>query len=251
MKDLLNEFQFPAQVRLDIPITKISLKEIESCTLSDRKLLDGSEIQSIRIRAVLKQETANIAFHKTADESYVEVYVIEVIIQTDVYNKTFKNINRLLHKLIPHHCIIITKSDDTTLYNLGFAIKTISKNSTSLRVIQKELFSDSINFESIDFINHLAYTNANKYDLKAFYNYYIQVIQNYNLMPLMQDFKLRNYEVTDQMIAVQEEIQAYEVKINSAVKELNSTTQMSEKVRINSDIHALKQSIQELKYKLN
>ncbi len=251
MKDLLNEFQFPAQVQLDIPITKISLKENDNCTLSERKLLDGSEIQSIRLRAVLKQETANIAFHQSADESYVEVYVIEVIIQTDVYNKTFKNINRLLHKLIPHHCMIITKSDDNTLYNLGFATKSISKNSTSLRVIQKELFSDSINFENIEFINHLAYTNANKYDLKAFYNYYIQVVQNYNLMPLMQDFKLRNYEVTDQMIAVQEEIQAYEVKINSAVKELNSTTQMSEKVRINSDIHALKQSIQELKNKLN
>lgn len=250
MKDLFSLFQLQQQVQINIPITKISLKDNENCTLTERRLLDGSEIQSIRIKALIKQETANIAYHQTVDESYVEIYIIEVIIQSDVYAKTFKSINHLLHKLIPHHCIVITKNDDDTIYNLGFATKSISKNSPSLRVIQKELFSDTINFENLEFIDHLAYAKANKSDLRAFYNYYTQVAQNYNLMALTQDFKLRNYDVIQQMIAVQEEIQNYQTQINLAVKTLNSTTQMSDKVRINSDIHALKQSIKALKDKL-
>lgn len=39
----------------------------------------------------------------------------------------------------------------------------------------------------------------------------------------------------------------YENEMNRAIKQLKSVTQMSDKVRINSDIHALKEKIQELK----
>lgn len=244
-------FDFPPNVQLDIPITKVKLKNNENCTLSDQKLLDGSTIQSIRIKAIIKQETANIALFQSADESYVEIYVIEVIIQSNAYYKNYKLMSNLLHKLLPHHCMVVTKSDDEQYANFSLATKAISKNQNKLRVVQKEYFSNQIESKNSQFIEALHYKNADKHDLKAFYQYYIQVLQNYNLMDSTQNFKLRTYEVTEQMLEVQDRIDQYETQINKSVKELKSTTQMSEKVRINSDIHTLKLKVQELKNTLS
>lgn len=248
---MIKYFDFPPNVQLDIPVTKIKLKNNDNCTLSDQKLLDGSTVQSIRIKAVIKQETANIAFFQTVDESYVEIYVFEVIIQSDAYNKTYKLMCNLLHRLLPHHCMVFTKSDDEQYANFSLATKLISKNQNKLRVIQKEYFSNQIEANNLQFIEALQYKNADKHDLKAFYQYYIQVLQNYNLMDATQDFKLRTYEVTEQMLEVQDRIDHYEAQINKSVKELKSANQMSEKVRINSDIHTLKLKVQELKNTLS
>src|SRR5690606_26649310 len=167
----------PESVKIEIPITKISLKNNENCTLSDQKLLDGLTIQSIRIKALIKQETANIAYYQTAKESYVEVYIIEVVIQSEVYTKTYQAIAHLLHKFIPHHCMIITKSDNNQSINFSLATKTISKNHSVLRVIQKEYYTNNIDFYNEKFVEALKFNNANKHDLKTFYEYYLQVFQ--------------------------------------------------------------------------
>lgn len=251
MNHLINLFQFPEKSVIDIPVTKLSLKNNENCTLSERKLLDGANVQSIRIKALIKQETANIQYYQSTEESYVEVYVIEVILQKDQYAKIYKQISHLLHKLIPHHCIISLVSDDNELRKVSLATKTISKNSNSLRVIQNEYYSDQLEFSNSNFIEALRFDKATKIDLKAFYGYYLQVVQNYNLLAHIDTYKLRNYEVTEQMLLLQEQIKALEYEIKSAKKALATATQMNEKVRINSDIHQLKNSIQELKNKLN
>lgn len=49
------------------------------------------------------------------------------------------------------------------------------------------------------------------------------------------------------MLVIQDRMITYENEMNRAIKQLKSVTQMSDKVRINSDIHALKEKIQELK----
>ncbi len=251
MNNLINLFQFPEKMAIDIPVTKLSLKNNENCTLSERKLLEGASVQSIRIKSLIKQETANIQYYQSAEESYVEVYVFEVILQKDQYAKIFKQISHLLHKLIPHHCIISLVSDDEELRNVSLATKTISKNSNALRVIQNEYYSNHLDFFNVDFVEALDFKKANKHDLKAFYLYYLQVFQNYNLLAHIDTYKLRNYDVTEQMLLLQEQIKALEYEIKSAKKALATATQMNEKVRINSDIHQLKNSIQELKNKLN
>lgn len=251
MNNLINLFQFPEKMVIDIPVTKLSLKNNENCTLSERKLLDGANIQSIRIKALIKQETANIQHYQSSEESYVEVYVIEVILQKDQYTKIYKQISHLLHKLIPHHCIISLVSDENELRNVSLATKSISKNSNALRVIQNEYYSNHLDFFNVDFVEALDFKKANKHDLKAFYLYYLQVFQNYNLLAHIDTYKLRNYDVTEQMLLLQEQIKALEYEIKSAKKALATATQMNEKVRINSDIHQLKNSIQELKNKLN
>ncbi|EPH12279.1 hypothetical protein HMPREF9713_01120 [Myroides odoratimimus CCUG 12700] len=246
MKGLLHYFDFPPQVLLDLPITKSSLKSNYNCTASEKKILDGTNIQSIRIKALIKQETANIIYYQTVDESYIEIYVIEVSIRSEAYTKTHKPICRLIHKLIPHHCIIITKSDDELEVNFSLATKIINKNHSRLRVVEREYYSSA--FLAIDalFVETLRYANADKHDLRALYQYYIQVLQNYKLVDSTKEFKLRPYEVTEQMLKVQDSIDEYKTQINKSVRELKTVTQMTEKVRINSEIHSLKEKIEEL-----
>src|SRR5690625_53363 len=245
--NIVDKFGFPQQILMDLPITKVALKNNDDATLSDRRLLDNPDIQSIRMKAIIKQETANIPPFQSEDESYLEVYCVDVILQAGTYEKYYKKIAHLLHKLIPHHLIIIIQSDDHTMVNFSLATKSISKNSEQLRVIQNEFYTEKIDFENESFLEALHYENANKQNLKTLYNYYIMVAQNYNLIDVTQKFQLRTYEQTGEMLTLQEEIEAYQTQINQNIKQLTAATQMSEKVQLNTDIHTLKTKIEELK----
>lgn len=243
-------FKLPDNCTLNIPITKVSLKAQDSTTLSEAKLLDGSDVQSIRIFGIVSKGNANIAECVDDSQSFVEVYFILVSLRPDVYEKNYKPVARLIHKLIPHHCLVITQSEDELLSHMSLSTKAINKNDQRFRVISDELFSVLINETQTDFLEALSFPNANTINLKSFYEYYLQVIKNYNLIDLTKEFKIRTYEMTEELLTINESVENYQSEINLQQKQLKSVTQMSEKVRINSEIHDLKQKINELKVKI-
>lgn len=243
-------FKLPDNCTLNIPITKVSLKEQDGITISEAKLLDRSDVQSIRIFGIVSKGNANIRESIDDSQSFVEVYFIVVNLRTDIYEKNYKPVARLIHKLIPHHCLVIMQSEDELFSNISLSTKTINKNDHKFRVISDELFSVLINDEQTDFIEALSFANANTINLKSFYEYYFQVIKNYNLIDLTKEFKIRTYEMTEELLIINESVENYQSEINLQQKQLKSVTQMSEKVRINSEIHDLKQKINELKVKI-
>jgi len=243
-------FKLPDNCILNIPITKVSLKEQDGITISEAKLLDGSDVQSIRIFGIVSKGNANIPESVDDSQSFIEVYFIAVSLRTDVYEKNYKPVARLIHKLIPHHCLVIMQSEDELISHISLATKTINKHDQRLRVISGELFSVLISETQTDFLEALSFANANTINLKSFYGYYLQVIKNYNLIDLTKEFKIRTYEMTEELLAINESVENYQTEINSQQKQLKSVTQMSEKVKINSEIHDLKQKINELKVKI-
>ncbi len=243
-------FKLPDNCILNIPITKVSLKEQDGITISEAKLLDGSDVQSIRIFGIVSKGNANIPESVDDSQSFVEVYFITVSLRTDIYEKNYKPVARLIHKLIPHHCLVIMQSEDELLSHISLATKTINKNDQRLRVISGELFSVIISETQTDFLEALSFANANTINLKSFYEYYLQVIKNYNLIDLTKEFKIRTYEMTEELLIINEAVENYQTEIHDHQKQLKSVTQMSEKVRINSEIHDLKQKINELKVKI-
>ncbi|SHJ88884.1 DUF4391 domain-containing protein [Epilithonimonas mollis] len=244
-------FNLPSACQMNVPITKASLKSQDHITLSEAKLLDGSDIQSIRLFGIVSKGNANISEFIEEQISFVEVYFIQVNIRSEVYEKYYKPISRLIHKLIPHHCLIITQSDDELSENISLSSKNINKNDVRLRVLSEELFSVSLSDRYKEFLEALSFSNANTLNLKAFYDYYLQIVKNYNLIDLTKEFKIRTYEVTDELLGISESVANYQSNIDYYQKQLQDATQMSEKVRINSDIHDLKEKIQELKYKID
>ncbi len=137
-------FKLPESCTLNIPITKVSLKEQDGITISESKLLDGSDVQSIRIFGVVSKGNANIPEWLDSTQSFVEVYFISVSLRSEVYEKNYKPVVRLIHKLIPHHCVVISQSDDELVSHISLSTKNINKNDNRLRVISDELFSVSI-----------------------------------------------------------------------------------------------------------
>lgn len=240
-------FNLPSNCIVNIPITKSALKSQDGMTTSEAKLLDGSEVQSIRLFAVVKKANANIPEYVDDVQSFVEVCFIRILLDIDIYLKKYKAMARLVQKLIPHHCIILTESSDDVLCHINLTGKLINRNNNQLRVIGNELFSNIINRSQTDFIQSLAFENANTIHLKAFFDHYENVIKSYNLQDLTREFKIRTYERTKELMLVMEEVTQYETTIKTHQKELSLTTQMSDKVRLNTEIYTLKAKIQQLK----
>ena len=244
-------FDLPKSCTLDMAITKVSLKSHHQIILSESRLLDGADIQSIRLIGAVTQRSANIEPFVNNQESYLEVYFIVVQIAAEAYQKTYKPISRLLHKLIPHHCIIITQTDNGEKHHISLHTKLIHQQRADMRVLHKEIITPTITKDTpTEFFEQLAFNAAQRTNLKAFYNHYIQVMQNYLLAEVTQEFKMHSVADTEEKMKLYDQYYEYETAINTKTKELHSATQMSEKVACNTEIHKLKQSMQKIRNKL-
>lgn len=245
-------FDLPKSCTLDMAITKVSLKSHHQIILSESRLLDGADIQSIRLIGAVTQRSANIEPFENNQESYLEVYFIVVQIATDAYQKMYKAITRLLHKLIPHHCIVITQTDNGDKNHISVHTKLINQQRADMRVLHKEIITPTITKDTpTEFFEQLAFNAAQRTNLKAFYNHYMQVMQNYLLAEVTQDFRMHSVAETEEKMKLYDQYYEYETAINTKTKELGLATQMSEKVAINTDIYSLKQNLNQIKKKLN
>ena len=249
--DWIKIVDLPKDCNVSIPITKISLKQHDQIILSESRLLDGADIQSIRLIGAVTQRSANIEPLANKQESYLEVYFIVVQIAAEAYQKTYKPISRLLHKLIPHHCIIITQTDNGKKHHISLHTKLIHQQRADMRVLNKEIITSTITKDTpTEFFQQLAFNAAQRTNLKAFYNHYIQVMQNYLLAEVTQAFKMHSVADTEEKMKLFEQYYAYETAIGAKTKELHTATQMSEKVACNTEIHNLKQNLKQIKDKL-
>lgn len=247
-----SNFQLPINCQINVPVTKVSLKQQDNIIASEVKLLDNVDIQSIRIFGLLSTSNSNIEEYVDSETSFLEIYFILIKISSATYQKHYKPIGRLIHKLIPHHCVIVTQSDDEDQNHISLYTKTIHRNSPKLRVLDKEILSNGITKEDDpEFFDALKFEKANKLNLKDLYLYHKNILKNFNLMDTTKEFKIRNYERTKLMLEVQDEIQQYTLQINALQKDLKTTTQMSQKVAINTEIHGFKKQIDELKNKID
>lgn len=244
-------FDLPRSCTTDMTITKVSLKKHDQIILSESNLLEGADIQSIKLIGAVTKRSANIETFVNKQESYLEVYFIVVQIATDAYQKTYKAISRLLHKLIPHHCIVITQTDNGEKIHISLHTKLINQQRADMRVLDKEIITSTITKDTpIEFFQQLTFNAAQRTNLKAFYNHYIQVMQNYLLAEVTQEFRMHSVAETEEKMKLYEKYYEYETAINTITNELRSATQMSEKVACNIEIHSLKQNLKQIKDKL-
>jgi hypothetical protein len=243
---------FPSGVLVKATIKKVELKKQCDLTSSELKLIDSADVKQIQLIASINQPMANIEAYQDELEDYSQLYFIRVLLSTDKYAVLYKSIGKLIHQLLPHHCIVITQADDHTISHLSLATKRYHKQLVEQRVIEEFYLSESIDSDSPQaFLDALAYSQVPKQNLKVFDTYYIQALKNYALTDLTGEYVQRPDYVTDEYLQIAQQIKVAEEQIESYNKILKSTTQMSEKVALNTDIHALKEEIQLLKEKIN
>lgn len=245
--DWIEIINLPKACAINMTITKVSLKQREQITVSESRLLDGADIQNIKIIGVVSKRTANMEIVENEEESYLEIYYVLVKIAAEAYSKTYKPITRLLHKHIPHHCIIITQADDKQSNHISLFTKLINQQRRDMRVLTKEVITRNIEPTThSEFINHLSFASAQRLNLKDFYEYYLQVVQSHLVAQVTNEFKLRTSADAEAMMQLYEQYEAYETEINVRQRELKSATQMRDRVAINTDINQLKQNLQQI-----
>lgn len=240
-------FDWPDHDREVQSIPKRAFLLQERISSAEKKLLQGTEIQSIKLLHSVKQSNSNIPVFESDDESYLEILFIVLKIAETHYEKYYKPAARLIHKLLPHHCLVITIADDRPIWHISLCTKNIHPNNPELRVLKKETFLDFTIDYIAELLDALSFSKADKVDLKYFYNYYLRVIQNFNLISLTGSFRVRDSDQTHKLLNLQSNIKEAESNIRSLISQLKKETQMREKVRINTEIYQEKTRAQQWK----
>lgn len=244
-------FSLPSACRVDETVTKASLLRQEDITTSEKKLLNIPVVRKIKIFGVVRQANSNINSFEDKEESYLEVYFLQLILETSVFEKIYKPVCRILHKLIPHHCIILVTSEDREKQRISLFTKRISGNSPDLRVLSEEIISDPINEESDKaFLSALSFSKAHKTDLKNFYAYYAAAVRNYNLLPLLGVYAVRPFALTEKLDKLRQQGESLSSEIGTLAGELKKTVQMNEKVKLNTEINQLKEQKKTIEQKI-
>lgn len=243
-------FNLPENSKLSINITKKALMQQADITLNDIRLLDGARVQKIDIFGKLSQKNGNLRAYEEEKVSFLEILFIKIIVQNENFYELKNKVAQLIHKLIPHHCVIVTQAEDLSKSSLSLALKRISKNSPDLRVIEKEYFTKTILIEDKQFIESLNFENSETHNQKSYYEYLIKCVNAYDLAELTKEFKIRTYEVGEELIALKEQIKVAEEEIEYHRKKLNKDSLMAEKVAVNTKIHQLKQEINKINEKI-
>lgn len=230
-------FEWPGHSGETQSIPKRAFLLRDRITAAEKKLLQGSEIQSIKLLHSVKKSNSNISEYESESESYLEVLFIELIIAKDHYDQYYNPASRLIHKLLPHHCLVISRAEDDSSRHISLYTKSIHPTSPELRVLKEETFSDVLEDHTSALLDVLSFPKADKLDLKYFYGYYRRVIQNYNLIPLTDSFRIRDRDQTHKLLSLRSNINQAESNVRSLVSQLKKETQMRERVRINTEIY--------------
>src|SRR5690606_14893641 len=134
-------FKLPQECLQDIRLSKKMLLEQPDITVSEAKLISNPEVRSIHIFGIVSLEKGNVAPYEDQEVSYIEIYFIRVLLSETDFAKTAEPVAQLLHKLIPHHCVVLLQPEEDATIAISLAQKRISKNSPDLRVIEKMYFA--------------------------------------------------------------------------------------------------------------
>ena len=247
-RTLMDYFRLPPACRVEINITKASLKEQTAITRTEARLLDGSQVKSLQLAGIVNQNTANIEAYSDHSHHIVEVYFIRVVIEEQEMERLWKSVAHMLHKLIPHPCVVLMGSDDLSRYHISLGWKIRHQTNEDQRVVTEEIFSEDITFPADpDFEEYLSFENAEKRHLQQFYKYYFRVLKNHRMSSLSGGFVLRDTVETEALWTALHEIERYEKDIRGLSRQIRTDSQMKERVQLNKEIYLLREKVKKLK----
>lgn len=242
----MDAFCFPEECRAAINLPKSQLLQQPDVTVSEARLLRGTEIRSIVNFANISRTQGNVASFENEQISFEGIAFIQITIADEAFQKMAEPAARLIHKLIPHHCVVVMQSESGNKNRMSLAKKRISKNSPDLRVVENEYFTENIDIAETEFLKSLNFAKSDKLNQKMYYDYLIQCLHALQNISLTGSFKLRPLYVSENLIQIQKEIKRKEAEIEQQKKLLNKDTQMAERVAVNTEIHRLKKEIEKL-----
>lgn len=166
---LIDIFGMPKKTVFNRKIAKKQFYEQGQLT-SDEKELLTTEIDSIYLLAICKQDTLNISKYVNEDKRYEEIYWLSISFKTlDRYERMVK----LFHKVLPNPIVIIA-SDEKENISISAAHKRLNNKDETKVVIGNVIKSPWIKLSDANdgvqrFLQRIRFNNLSYSNLWAFY----------------------------------------------------------------------------------
>ncbi|ASK64229.1 hypothetical protein CFK37_19795 [Virgibacillus phasianinus] len=168
-RQLIDIFDMPKKTIFNRKIAKKQFYEQGQLTPDEKELLT-TEIESIYLLAICKQDTIKISKYVNEDKRYEEIYWLSV---------SFKTINRyermvkLFHKVLPNPIVIIA-SDENENISISAAHKRINNNDETKIAVGNVIQSPWIKLSDVNdgvqrFLQRIRFNNLSYSNLWAFY----------------------------------------------------------------------------------
>ena len=225
--------------------SKINLSEIISKLEEDEKdsTLIKKYLSSIRLKALINFETTNLLSSKTENFIFEEIQIYEVKIRNDNY---LSELNELLHQIFPNPALFVYDYKNSNM--LSVAKKRINKKDANKAVTERIYKTELKSMLDIDFLNYLQFFNFDKNKSRTLDDYYFDLINKvllYHYYKLKGDIDIKNTDF-EKIENIVNEIYSLNSKKNSLEKIYRQESNLSNKIKINSDIKKIVLLIEDL-----
>ena len=229
--------------------SKINLSEIISKLEEDEKdsTLIKKYLSSIRLKALINFETTNLLSSKTENFIFEEIQIYEVKIRNDNY---LSELNELLHQIFPNPALFVYDYKNSNM--LSVAKKRINKKDANKAVTERIYKTELKSMLDIDFLNYLQFFNFDKNKSRTLDDYYFDLINKvllYHYYKLKGDIDIKNTDF-EKIENIVNEIYSLNSKKNSLEKIYRQESNLSNKIKINSDIKKIVLLIEDLNREL-
>jgi hypothetical protein len=229
--------------------SKIDISEIISKLEEDEKdsTLIKKYLSSIRLKALINFETTNLLSSKTENFIFEEIQIYEVKIRNDNY---LSELNELLHQIFPNPALFVYDYKNSNM--LSVAKKRINKKDANKAVTERIYKTELKSMLDIDFLNYLQFFNFDKNKSRTLDDYYFDLINKvllYHYYKLKGDIDIKNTDF-EKIENIVNEIYSLNSKKNSLEKIYRQESNLSNKIKINSDIKKIVLLIEDLNREL-
>jgi hypothetical protein len=229
--------------------SKIDISEIISKLEEEERdsTLVKKYLSSVRLRALINFETTNLISSKTENFEFEEIQIYEVKIRNDNY---LSELNELLHQIFPNPALFVYDYKNSNM--LSVAKKRINKNDAKKAVTERIYKTELKSMLDIDFLNYLKFFDFDKNNSITLDDYYFNLISKvllYHYYKLKGDIEIKNtdYEKIENIV---DEIYSLNSRKNSLEKIYRQESNLSNKIKINSDINKIDAQIEDLNKEL-
>lgn len=245
--EILDYLALPDVCKYDVALTKVFFKRNFILTRVDKTFLEDAAIfQEMRMYGSIKPDNSNIQAYISDIETYEEIAFISVKTDSETFEHNHQKVAGFIQKHIPYHLLVCVEADDKSKFSLHLARKNISKNKKDERVITESISTNALQSTDTAFLSHFALSKLAKVNIRTLYNNYIALLYSKQIAQLTNKFEPLLYDVAMERIIVLQNIVEKEQNLAILRTQIKKEMQLNEQVKLNTQIHLLREEIKEL-----
>ncbi|MGG4179283.1 DUF4391 domain-containing protein [Virgibacillus pantothenticus] len=241
MRDqLISLLQMPQKTIFNRKIAKKQFHEQGELTAAEKELFT-TEIESIYLLSICKQDTLNVPKFVNNDRRYEEIYWLLVSFKS---MKRFERMINIFHKVMPNP-IVVLATDDNENISVSTAHKRLNQNDETKVVVENVINSPWIHLsdESVAiqrFIERLHFINLSYSNLYDFYDSVISAVRMSSLIEQIQKYPQKGV-LSDELIPLMDSLDNTIKNINQLQVLQKEQLEFGEKMELHMKIKKFEQ----------